>query len=647
MFQISFDGSRSLCHACWVRLDRTLHNQPDQEPPQQVQDQPPRQVRDDDEEMQDAGIQVDPGFISLQGYSRAANTARRCIFRNCRNIATHAVPSYAKFYLLHNNNFYIPPLARVCHPHLVRNDWEEVNTQPIMQFNSAHVLDIINLYKWGLERNHQLDFENIAGIEDNELHFWTGLTKNQFDSILRLTPSLRDRSNIPATVLGIYLTKIRTGAPDERLATKFNISRRTLERKLKIARECLTNDFVPHYLGLNHMTREEVVARNLSIPAHIFGSDNNPAILVFDGTYLYVQKSSNFLFQRITYSLHKFRNLVKPFLVVCTDGYILDVVGPFAAITSDATIMRSLMEDETSEWHGFLRPNDVFILDRGFRDSIASIEECGYNPHMPPTRSRGEQLTTPDANKSRLITMVRWVVETINGRFKKDFKIFRHVYFNVSLPNMMTDFRIAAAVINATRHPYEDSRYAEQFINIINENINRENELAEYVREHNLNRQRVAFVPIDANNEAFNDFPQLTYEDLILFTLGTYHLRIARSYCYEHLRPNGLYIVELYRHQQLINNKILIRGRIQSRHTRSKQYYTYILVNPRVTDTTVRRSIEGYYCSCIHGRRTIGSCAHIASVIYYLSWARHQDHTDAPAAFLDSTIVPIDIDNVE
>jgi hypothetical protein len=137
---------------------------------------------------------------------------------------------------------------------------------------------------------------------------------------------------------------------------------------------------------------------------------------------------------------------------------------------------------------------------------------------------------------------------------------------------MITDFRITSAIINATRQPYEDSIYAEQFIIIINENINRDNELAEYVREHNLNRRRVAFLPIDTNNAALEDFPRLTFEDLILFTLGTYHLRIARSYCHEHMRPNGLYIVELYRHHELISNKILIRGRMQSRHIKSKQY---------------------------------------------------------------------------
>lgn len=299
---------------------------------------------------------------------------------------------------------------------------------------------------------------------------------------------------------------------------------------------------------------------------------------------------------------------------MCTDGYILDVSGPYKATTSDATIMTELMRDE-SPLHGFLLPGDVFILDRGFRDSIATVEECGYNPHMPPTRQRREQLTTIDANKSRLITMVLWVVETMNGRFKKDFKIFRHVYFNVAASHMTIDFKITAAVINATRRPYENNVYAEQFVSIINEKMQQNNELAEHVLSNNLNRQRVAFVSLDANDPDFNDFPQLTYEELILFTLGSYHLKIARSYCAEHMRPNGVYHIEMYRHREMVQNKILIRSRIQSRHVRMKQYYTYILIDPTVNG---RQSIESYYCSCIHGRRTVGSCAHVASVVYLL-----------------------------
>lgn len=40
--------------------------------------------------------------------------------------------------------------------------------------------------------------------------------------------------------------------------------------------------------------------------------------------------------------------------------------------------MRSLMQED-SAWHWYLRPNDVFLLDRGFRDSIPAIEERGVD----------------------------------------------------------------------------------------------------------------------------------------------------------------------------------------------------------------------------------------------------------------------------
>ncbi|KAF9405654.1 hypothetical protein HW555_013702 [Spodoptera exigua] len=143
---------------------------------------------------------------------------------------------------------------------------------------------------------NRFEFFDCDQFDDDELQFWTSLSKSQFNSILRQTPSLRVRSDCSATVLGVYLVKIRTGESDERLASKFNMSRRT--------------------------------------------------------------------------------NLVKPFLVVCTYGYIIDVVGPNPATTSDVSILRHLLENVESPWHWCFETQKIFILDRGFRDSIPIIEEC-------------------------------------------------------------------------------------------------------------------------------------------------------------------------------------------------------------------------------------------------------------------------------
>lgn len=69
---------------------------------------------------------------------------------------------------------------------------------------------------------------------------------------------------------------------------------------------------------------------------------------------------------------------------------------------------------------------------------------------------------------------------------------------------------------------------------------------------------------IDGNDASLEDFPRLQYKDLFIFSLGTLHLKIARSYCDKSVRRNGLYSVDLYPHRDLTDNETLIRRRIQS-----------------------------------------------------------------------------------
>jgi SWIM zinc finger len=47
-------------------------------------------------------------------------------------------------------------------------------------------------------------------------------------------------------------------------------------------------------------------------------------------------------------------------------------------------------------------------------------------------------------------------------------------------------------------------------------------------------------------------------------------------------------------------------------------------------------SVSGYSCSCPNGLRTVGCCAHIATVLWYLGYARHLSEIPIPAAFLNN-----------
>ena len=81
------------------------------------------------------------------------------------------------------------------------------------------------------------------------------------------------------------------------------------------------------------------------------------------------------------------------------------------------------------------------------------------------------------------------------------------------------------------------------------------------------------------------------------------------------------------------DDPFLIRGRIHSRFSNQTKYFLYILVDRSKTGVD---SILEYCCQCKNGLRTVGSCAHIITVLWYLGYARHnpQEIPD-PARSLD------------
>lgn len=267
---------------------------------------------------------------------------------------------------------------------------------------------------------------------------------------------------------------------------------------------------------------------------------------------------------------------------------------------------------------------------------------------MPASLEEGEtQLSTSEANKSRAVTICRWVVEIVNGRFKRDFKLLRQNYFNVASKSFMKDFEVAAALLNKFHPPIVDRADAGEILQEIHRYMDTGNELAEFIIRNNYNRRRANFETITVQNDNLNDFPQLSDDELILISLGTYQIKQARSYYGEHMRGNVGFVIEvcrevnssLLRELSASNSSWLLRGRIQSRHISRKTYFVYILVD---SSRRGREAILMHYCNCIVGRRTVGCCAHIMCIIWYLSWARYQDYIVPSAQFLDDILIIIE-----
>jgi hypothetical protein len=107
------------------------------------------------------------------------------------------------------------------------------------------------------------------------------------------------------------------------------------------ARKALSDEWVSLHLGMSRITRDVLKSHMTTVAKELF-CDADKVAVVMDGTYIYIQKSTNNAFQRASYSGHKHRPLLKPFMIVSPDGHIIDALGPFLANVNDATISRHI-----------------------------------------------------------------------------------------------------------------------------------------------------------------------------------------------------------------------------------------------------------------------------------------------------------------
>lgn len=232
-------------------------------------------------------------------------------------------------------------------------------------------------------------------------------------------------------------------------------SRRQVARIIQQTRTALVRDFVPLHLGFSHLSRDKIVNDHTTDIAKQFFSDpiSDTVILVMDGTNVFIKKSSAYRFQRLSYSMHKNKPLVKPFVITSTDGYIVDVMGPYLSNgkSNDGSIIKHLITSNSGNIMEFLKDDNVLIVV--FRGAIPFLNELGFKTHMPAFLQKSvKQHSTNKANMTRFVTKVLWVVEAANDRIKK-WKFLDNVVCNSQIPHIRDSVQIICAIINKYRPP--------------------------------------------------------------------------------------------------------------------------------------------------------------------------------------------------
>ena len=183
------------------------------------------------------------------------------------------------------------------------------------------------------------------------------------------------------------------------------MSRETLRRRItEITRDLLTR-FVPRNLGFSHLSREQAFEHTTHTSRALFLSDQQIAskakITIWDATYIRIEKSANITAQQKTYSMHKKASLIKPMISVFPDGYIYEIFPLHEATLNDAAIFNQTAQRFPNFNATFTR-GDVFLFDRGFRDSSESLTRQNFHVFHPAFMAAGSnQLTTAQANHSR------------------------------------------------------------------------------------------------------------------------------------------------------------------------------------------------------------------------------------------------------
>ncbi|CAF4476634.1 unnamed protein product [Rotaria socialis] len=390
----------------------------------------------------------------------------------------------------------------------------------------------------------------------------------------------------PFEAVCLFWVKLKTNLSFRQIGTLFKITtsedniRRRVEDTLHAATTYLNNTIVSNNLGVAHLTRIEALAHHTSYSGIFFGDQLS---MMWDGTYVYCYKSNDHVLQRECYSGHKSRHLVKMMSLVLPDGYVLDLIEPFSGKSNDSTITKEILSTCANLQH-LCQAGDVQIVDRGFRDVVEEFETLGYDVKMPGLLGKNDkQLDTTDANESRLVTKCRWLVESFHARFKK-WRFFSE--------RIDQSFLLNIAMVNL---------------------LNRRSELERTVNNGilSLRKKWIPLLNIDNN---FN-FPVLDVDFLRDYTCGTYQIKQSEAYAKAHLHEYD----NEFELQISPENDQPIRCRLHSRHSNSTRYFICV----QNDENDEEEPSKDHYCQWKDGKKTVGCCGHIATVLWYLGYARH------------------------
>lgn len=270
--------------------------------------------------------------------------------------------------VLKKKKIYIRKDSRCCPGHFFKDGtfkYDELKNIAIIKNKSD---DQLKSFLKTIKKNNIFEeFLHIEKLENEHCIKITGWSKTEFIRFSNFITSIYDtKSRTKEQLIALYRYWLRKGIDQTTLAFLFGngTTQNQISHYLSQIREAIYKDFVPYFLG-SRREKQFFLKHNKIITKELHEIDNETIIIVVDGTYCRVEKSANNNFQHSCWSGQKKDLLIKPFLICCDDGYIIDCYGAFEAYENDASILSIILEKD-KDLKNLLSPGKtVVFLDRG------------------------------------------------------------------------------------------------------------------------------------------------------------------------------------------------------------------------------------------------------------------------------------------
>lgn len=116
-----------------------------------------------------------------------------------------------------------------------------------------------------------------------------------------------------------------------------------------------------------------------------------------------------------------------------------------------------------------------------------------------------------------------------------------------------------------------------------------------------------------------------------MISFGSYQVQQARCYLSNHLYSNNNDLTVFYFSQEIVENlccalinpdmdPLLLMINLKSRFVSQTVHRLFVLMDNNATGFNC---VIAYCCTCKSGNRTVGYCAHVMSLIYFICFARN------------------------